>query len=426
MVDDEVRSASAPDPLSDGPSTQAEAPAPLPLPTPVTGYPGGGGRGGRSRNREDAIVTVLVVLSLVIAAGLTVYLLRSQVAGLGAALRTTLSAPFTNSERDAGATPAVIAALHKRASKEYPAFTVASVESAEGEATASDTSRVMRVFFTLKTSGHRGFEFVTVYVAPSATATDPATYENLDDFFRMPMSPPQPVDSFIVMWLHEHPGEACDYVIETGDVTDDPRLYDVGYTRREQNGGAVSSVQGEYHLAYSAQTGAWEETSAASASAAVEETLPPEPDDGTRPDGSLEDTQAAVTAALPGFRAAGTATTSNGDPLIVVRNGAHRGFRMAVDPIFLSPPDPEDEGMVALFRGGRTKADAFVKEWSARYPGTVIDQLTLDPDSTGDSNAADISYVKSVPQVDDLRFERESLGRYDPKTHRWKFTPYQP
>lgn len=367
-----------------------------PLPTPVTGIGPSGPEEERNRRRAaiaavivTALVAALIQVSVVTALGFFVYQLVTV---------------------EPGASPKMVAALRARVAKEYPGYSVGTVSSLVGKSDSAGGGLETDVYFTLKNIRHPGFVINVSYSAPATSAGDARIYENLDDFFRTPVAPSQPAESFIVMWLRSHPGLEPDYVYETADSTDATRTYEVMYTRSERTAGAVTAVQCSCLYDYVPRTDKWVDTTGSASSV---------PTESTRDDGSLVDTQSAVSQALPGFQAVGNAQGADGSTLLIVRLGKSSGLRMAVLPLFLSPPDPESDYKLKLFGAGGKKADAFAREWCARHPGTIVDSLVLDPDETGDVNVVDVRYVKSVAAVDDMSLEKDARLMYDAKAGTW-------
>jgi hypothetical protein len=314
----------------------------------------------------------------------------------------------------AGADSTTLSALRTRAHQDYPGYTVASVESLVSTGTQLGPGPVSDVYFTLRNVQQPGFVLTAVYEASASAAKKPESYHDYDEFFSEPGSATQPVASFIGMWLYDHPGEECTYVFEAGLSTDTTRTYTVGYDRSVRDGATVKNSQGEYDYGYDTRSGTWVQMTASAFMAAAGSSA-----QGTVADrASLEDTRAAITEAMPGFEVIGSTTDAQGDPLVLVRDETFPQLRMAVDPLFLDPPDTTD-GMVELFGGERTRADAFAKMWSASHPGTIIDYLGFDPNDMGDGNLIDLTYVGSVPAVDDLRYEKDATFRYDPSKHTW-------
>jgi len=163
-------------------------------------------------------------------------------------------------------------------------------------------------------------------------------------------------------------------------------------------------------------------------SAAVDATTPltaPAPeqpaveDAATNADGSLVDTAAAVAKGLPGFDLVGEATSSSGDPLILVRSRAHPAFRASVDPNALDPAATYVEDLVVMFKGSGLRGSRFVSYMARLHPGVIVDIATLDPDLTDDTNLLWVTYVKTPAQVDDSRYEKELMLRWDPKARSW-------
>jgi hypothetical protein len=84
-------------------------------------------------------------------------------------------------------------------------------------------------------------------------------------------------------------------------------------------------------------------------------------------------------------------------------------MRVLVYPYMLDGGDPND-GIVKMFTGDRTKADAFAKAFSAKHPGAVIWEITFDPNGESDDNLVAVMFM---PEAETARFQ------YDPKTHVW-------
>lgn len=374
--------------MQDDPTPFASAPEPDPVQgaAPVTSAAPNGGQSRtvpRCRRTTLGLVAAIVFFDLVVVGAVWFCLTPKS----GAA--TVASAPA-----------AVEASLHSRVATDYPGYTVGRVLSFSRDDEHSPGGRSTSVQFTLLSVEHPGFQFTLVYYAPEKDAADVSKYTTDDELFKasppQPQPQPQPVDSFIVMWMHNHPGEDCFGVLEaTADSVDDVRTYRVTATRYEQTGATLKSVLEDYDFRYAAATGAWTEV--------------PKSPELTDASGSLIDTAAAVAQALPGFEYVATEADSRDNPSIVVRSVKYPKLRVVVYAYLLDAGDPSD-GIWKLFTGERAKSDAFARFFAARYDGNVVWDVTFDHEGIDDENLVD---VWMEPSGDTVRL------RYDPKTHVW-------
>ena len=369
MQDDPIPFAPTPEPVS--------AQAPNPVTSTLTGHEPAD---SASRPRRTALVVVAAILALglLIAGGVWFFL-----------------------SPEGGAAPASIRpnaepSLRSRIATDYPGYTVARAAYFSRDDTSSGAGRWASFQFLLESAAHPGFHFTLVYRAPLMDAGDVARYESDEEFFRSKPTQPQPVDSFIVMWLHSHPGEDCFSVIEgMSDSTDDIRTYWVGATRYERNGSVVKSVVEDYGFQYASATDSWTEV--------------PLPAHVSNASGALVDTEAAVAQALPGFEYVASETDSLDNPTLVVRSVKYPKVRAVVYRYVLDGGDPND-GIFRLITGDRMKADAFARAFSKAYAGSVIWEVAFDPEGTDDANMVDV-WIE--PSGDVVRLS------YNPKTHVW-------
>jgi len=399
MDQDSMPFASAPEPYR----------AATPVPIPITGIGGGPGKSSRT----GLVIAAAVAIVLLVAAGLTFYMLLSALPSLD---------------------PAVVSGIRERAVAEYPGFDVVRTYSRSDRASGSDSTRMVSVYVELRNRNRPGFIYTAMYEAPESVSGEPAAYENGDDFFSTAGSS-QPTDSFMAMWLRGRPGKAVGYVFELGSPSDDPRMYEVGYTASQNDAGTVTSSSGTLYFAYAAASGSWEETTQAAADGIAVEpppvvSAPPvtepdasfESDSVTRENGSLVDTETTIARALPAFRFSETATDAMGGLLVVLRHRKYPKVRLVVDPIFLDPGDTTEEAL-ALFNADKVRGDAFAKMWSARHPGKIIDTVYMDLDETGDTDVFDVDYVDSIEAVHDWNKVTEARFRYDRKSRSWRSLP---
>lgn len=386
------------------------APEPLPLPTPVTSAGSALGPGGGGRSWIVAIVAAVAVFAVLGAAAFG-YLLF------------TLA---TASVRDRVVAPA---ALRQRAAREYPDATIAHVDSLLSTGTLEARGRSLVVYFTMADRRHTGFRYTIVYSAPTKVATDPLAFENLDTFFRPSVDTTQPTDSFMAMWMGSHPTDTCAYVAELGESGDATRTYEVGLTH------PAKGVEGvglrKVFLAYRVATDTWtesvDEPAAGAEPAPVPTvTLAPEPEPAPEPpvvEESFPGTATAVARALPGFEVVGVAQMADATWVSVVRNKRYRSVRLITEPEYLEPGDMTD-GSIALFTGPTTRATAFLKMWSREHPGTIMESIWFDPDSTGDQGLLEVTYspgpLKDVDVIDLLKTVR---FRYKAKARAWVRQP---
>ena len=387
-MDDEpaaFTSASEPAPVTSAASPEDPAGAPL-----------------RRRHTTLGVVAAIIVFDLLVAAG--VWYSLSPNGG------TSAVGPVTSP---------VEVALRERVATEYPGFTVTRVTSSELDYSAdAGGGKDWIYYFDMQNREDPGFTYTAQYFAELSRKDEPIAYANRDAFFLDGTVPAATVASFMHMWPYAHPGEKVLSASITWDSAEATQTCVVDYARLEKTGTSITSTTGAYVYAYWPKTDTWtqlrSEQIAAPSQVDITEGYATPMDDG-----SLPDTQAAVAHALPGFKAIGVATHPNGDLMIVVGSTKYPGLRMAVDGIYLNPPDPDTEDMVKLFGGDRVRADAFARAWSSAHRGAVIDLLYFDPEATGDTNLLDVSYVKSIAQVDDIRYEKDVEYRYHPKTHVW-------
>ena len=369
MQDDPIPFASAPEPFS------AQVPTPvtsaLPRPEPAASASG--------RRRTSLVpVAAILALGLLVAGGVWLYLSPT-----GGAAPASIRASVETSLRSCVAT-------------DYPGYTVARAASFSRDDTTSPGGRSASVQFLLQSAAHPGFKFTLVYYAPLMDAADAARYESDEEFFRAHPAQPQPVDSFIVMWLQNHPGEDCFSVLEgMSDSTDDIRTYWVAATRYERNGAVVKTLVENYDFHYAPATDSWTEV--------------PRSPDVTDASGSLVDTEAAVAQSLPGFEYVASESDSLDNPTLVVRSVKYPKVRVVVYQYVLDGGDPND-GVFRLITGDRTKADAFAKAFSKAYAGSVVWDVTFDPEGTDNEDMVD---VWMQPSGDTVRLS------YNPKAHVW-------
>jgi hypothetical protein len=282
----------------------------------------------------------------------------------------------------------VQAGLTARVAEDYPGYAVVGVKTLNVPATGATTW-----YFTIRNLASPGFEYEAVYSAPIQYAGELSAYGNTDTFFMGAASPRQPADSFIRMWLRSHPGQQCFYVFEYTSSSEATRTYDVSYTRYENSGGVVTPIQGTYRYAYSVESDTWAE-------------LPEAPRQDAS--GSFVDTEAVVASMLPAFELVATVADPGGDTL-VAQHTKYPGLRVAMYPYRLAGYEPDD-GILRLFGGDRTRADAFARAFAARYAGNVIWDITFDPEYTSNENVVDVWFQ---PGGETARF------RYDPKQNLW-------
>lgn len=371
MQDDPIPSATAPDPIA---ATASEPSAPPVAVTSATSVPPNPSR----RRNAVALIAGILVFDLLVAAGVWLYL--GPKAGAASA-----SIPV-----------GVESALRSRIASGYPGYTVDAVKSFSRDDPESPDGLTSSVHFTMKSVEHPGFQFSLVYYAPASQAGNVTLYTSDDEFFRAGAFPAQPVDSFIKMWQHTHPGEDCFSVMEgTTDSMDDIRTYVVAATRYENNGGAVTSVIENYDFHYTAATDSWVEI--------PRDAIP------TEVSGAFVDTATAVAQAFPGFEYVATQGDALDNPSLVIRSVKYPKMQVLVYPYMLDGGDPND-GIVKMFTGDRTKADAFVKAFVAKYPDSVLWEITFDPNGESDENLVS---AWSEPSGDTIRL------RYNAKTHVW-------
>jgi hypothetical protein len=296
--------------------------------------------------------------------------------------------------------------LTARALREYPGYAFVRLYATSRAAAAGEDGGVSAVFIELADRVHKGFTYTAVYTAPSSVADDPAVYENPDSFFRTPVSPRQPTDSFIQMWMETRPTYVCDYVTELGVSTDTTRSYQIDYSFPARRG--IDTKTKTAYYSYSPSTGAWVETAMPQEAVAV-------------PDDSAVDTAAAVAQALPSFEVVGAAQEPWGPWVAIVRHTAFPKVRVAVYAEYLGEPDTSD-GIRALFGTPSKRADGFAKMWTARHPGTIIESIEFDPEFVGDSTLVDVGYspgsAEDVGVGDRVKYERfryrASSGAWSP------------
>lgn len=293
---------------------------------------------------------------------------------------------------------------------EYPDFTVTGVSSRQVDySTAAGGGSEWVFYFEMQSIERPAFAFTARYYTLVSSKADPRCYANGDSFFNPRLTPPEIASSFMRMWLFSHPGEKCLYVTLGDGWGSAARTCEVSYARFERTGTSVTSTSGAYVFNYLPDTDTWTQVAAAASPA-------PQEDAAVGYEFSLADTRTAVVNALPGFEAIGTATRANGDPMILVRHTKYRGLRMAVDGVFLDPPNTTLD-MVDLFIGDRVKADSFARAWSSAHGGTIIDLLYFE--DAGTKNTLGMTFVTSVKDVDDTRHEESTQYHYDSKTHVW-------
>jgi hypothetical protein len=385
------------------------------VPLPLSGMAGGDLEAARSRRLATGVaigVAVFVAIGLLLAAGLGAYLVSGG--------------PF-------GAHSSVESDLAVRAKKDYPGFTVTAVRTLTHANPAQTGARRTTVYFTLRNVRRPGFVLSAIYDTPAATANDPKAYENSDEFFRAGVSPSQPVDSFIEMWVHAHAVEECYYVYETVDSTNETRTYEVLFTRLVRASGVVTSKQGGYTYSYAPATDTWTQTSAyeegvptATPQTSTVPTATPQTSTvptATTPGRDLSTvvtTATAVARSLPGFEYVVTVFDAP-DTLVIVRHKKYPKVQIAVLPVVLSPK--ANDGMVDMFVGDRARADAFARAWSERHPGVIIYYIKFDPDFVGEADLVEVSFVGSVAALANQDMGVDARLRYNGTRHAWVPAP---
>ena len=366
------------------PDDRSQPPAPLPAPTAVTGVRPTTPTGRRS--------TWLIVLAV---SGFAVLLAASLLAALY--VRDRIVIPLSQGNR-------VGAALTERALKEYPGFAFVRLYAASRDGAAGEDDGVSDVFIVLADRVHEGFIYTAAYSAPLSVAGDPEAYENLDDFFRTPVSPRQPTDSFITMWMGTRPTDVCEYVTEIGESMDPTRTYEVDYSLPARAG--VETKMKKAYYTYAPSDDAWADT-------AISQEAIPTPDD------SVVDTAAAVAAALPAFEAVGVAQLPDGQWVAVLRHMRFPKLRVVTDPAYLTPDDPGDDTVVMFGEhADAMRARSFIRMWTAAHPRAIIDFIAFDPDSEGRDDIIDVLYADSVDDVGVYGKEKYTRLRYT-KSHTW-------
>lgn len=366
------------------PDSLPRPPEPLPAPTAVTGWKPAD-RGGRGW-LWIVLVAVLGVVALAGAGVLAVRFVRDRV---------VLPLAQING---------LDSALTARALAEYPGYSFVEVESGEGELTAGETETVNRVFVTLKNRDHPGFRYTAIYTAPSSVASDPARYENLDDFLKEAVSPGQPADSFVAMWMRTRPTDIYGYIIELGESTDATRTYEVAYSVPAKAGAPYDPKTVYY--AYAPATDVWTETAKPRDALEVYED-------------SLVDTATAVARALPAFEVVGAAQLPNASWVAVIRHKTYPKLRVVTDAQYLTPDDAGDD-IVVMFgeHADVTRANSFIRMWTAAHPRAIIDFIDFDPDAEGRTDIVDVLYANSVDDVGVYGKEKYVRLRYT-KSHTW-------
>jgi hypothetical protein len=375
-------------------------PVPLPLyPVPVTGVE----TGRRSHRRFwTALAIVLAVLVVVGAFSTAVYLVAGS-------LTTSVRRSATVTAGDLGApgdVPAAIAAaFEKRAKIDYPGTTFVAVDSLVNTGTPDAPGPEQDVYVTLADPRFGGFRFVVVYTG-SVTATDPAAFDNTDDFFLPADSTSQPAASFKTMWMRTHAADTCDYVIESGDSYAATRTYEVGFTSNA--GEALGEQPSTAYFIYTVATVTWTET----------KTDPSVDDSSADPsEGSAPDTATAVAKAFPGFELQGVAQEPDGPWDEIIRSRTYHKVRLGVSIEYLTPNDPSDTMQELLVRNP-ARARAFMAVWTSRHPATIIEMVDFDPDGTGDTRLIDVTYSPGSSAAFGVDL-RDARFRYSPSNHTW-------
>jgi hypothetical protein len=361
---------------------QGGTPRVPPLPLPLSPEPAWG-KGGRPLSTTTIVLIVLGALAVV--CGLSFVALRG--------VFVTLSTPGSGSSAEGR--------LADKAREEYPDFTVVRTSMRSYESDSAAGGRETAVYVDLKYTSHPAFAFTAIYSTAESLKNDPSKYSNLERFFRAGVDPAQPVDSFVAMWLRDHPKDECSFVYESGDEIGGVRYYEVTYAGPHDP--RVAPELQSQHLAYDVTADSWTATA-------------------TEPGGpyeALSEDPAAIAAAvarvLPRFEVLPGALGGFAEP-IVVRHVAFPKVHVAVALSELSTTRSVS-GPAAFLSGDPKRVDAFARAWTKRHAGTLITDVDPDPEYEGDTDLIEVFYLMSI--ADHSGVDRTVRFRYDPATNVW-------
>jgi len=303
--------------------------------------------------------------------------------------------------------------LGRRVVAEYPGFRATALRSQV--ATAPTGGLLERcVYVDLVDRKRPAFRASTVYWAP-ITASKADAFTNGDAFFRTPVSPSQPVDSFEEMWVREHPDTKCVYVQELGESSESTRSYEVGFVPTK---GATGLLK--VFLAYGTNGDVWIPITSNEALTGDSTVLHTPPMIG-----SAVDTPALVAQVFPNFEVYRDYREPTGRWSTIMRDRDHHGLMLA-EEVDLLLYEGESDPEVVLFSEPSARTDSFIRTWTSRHSKSVITFMEADPDMTGENELLDVTYASLPKGTPFLGEDHYARLRYHPATNRWTWekVPY--